>query len=113
MDPPDGPPIQLGEAEVERLTGDYELAEFPPSINPGDVPSKISIHALGDLLVACPDSEDEGLVLTPIAPDRMRVLGGSAAYMYVGVSYEDEKAATISVQLTDEITLTYTAADQE
>jgi len=49
------------------------------------------------------------LVLTPIAPDRFRALGGPEGYMYFDATFDGEDIAAIDAHLTEEIALTYAA----
>jgi CubicO group peptidase (beta-lactamase class C family) len=105
--PPEGSRIELSTAELERLVGEYTLAEKPSFLGPGEIPEAMSIGLVGEILVACSDLEDEGLVLTPIAPDRLRTLGGPEGYMTFDVVFDGEDIAAISANLTEEIALTY------
>jgi len=108
--PPEGTRVELTPAELERLVGEYTLTERPSFLGPGEIPEVISIGLVGEILVACSDLEDEGLVLTPIAPDRFRALGGPEGYMYFDATFDGEDVAALSAHLTEEITLTYAAA---
>jgi hypothetical protein len=92
------------------LLGEYTLVEKPSFLGPGEVPEMISIGLLGEILVACSDLEDEGLVLTPIEDGRLRALGGPEGYMTFDITYDVEDVAALSANLTEEIALTYTAA---
>jgi len=105
---PEGSRVELSAAELERLVGEYTLAEKPSFLDPGEIPEAMSIGLMGKILVACSDLEDEGLVLTPIAPDRFRALGGPEGYMYFDVTFDGDDIAALSAHLTEEIALTYT-----
>ena len=107
MPAPEGTRVELSTAELERLVGKYILSEKPSFLGPGEVPEEISIGLVGQILVACSDLEDEGLVLTPIAPDRLRVLGGPEGYMTFDVIFDGQDIAAINANLTDAIALTY------
>ncbi|HET6443499.1 MAG TPA: serine hydrolase domain-containing protein [candidate division Zixibacteria bacterium] len=107
MPAPEGTRVELSTAELERLVGKYILSEKPSFLGPGEVPEEISIGLVGEILVACSDLEDEGLVLTPIAPDRLRVLGGPEGYMTFDVIFDGQDIAAINANLTDAIALTY------
>ena len=107
MPAPEGTRVELSTAELERLVGKYILSEKPSFLGPGEVPEEISIGLVGQILVACSDLEDEGLVLTPIAPDRLRVLGGPEGYMTFDVIFDGQDIVAISANLTNAIALTY------
>lgn len=107
MPAPEGTRVELGTAELERLAGEYNLAEKPSFLEPGEIPEAISIGLVGEILVACSDLEDEGLVLTPIAPDRLRAFGGPEGYVHFDITFDGEEIATLSAHLTEEIALIY------
>jgi hypothetical protein len=109
--PPEGSRVELSTAELERLIGEYTLAEMPSFLGPGEIPEAMSIGLVGKILVACSDLEDEGLVLTPIAPDQLRALGGPEGYMYFDITFDGEEITTLSANLTEEIALVYMPVD--